>query len=146
MASRGAGTIAGSATPIDCVPAFACVPAFRAGGTGVAEGAGSRFAVLFESVAPLSHARAAMAVASTSIGKRIELSSPRIIPEQDDAAGGAKHVACHRAAIHEPVDPGPKTTNKSRCLQRISNPWRTAEGTFAYRRAEFAQRRMQVLR
>jgi hypothetical protein len=31
-------------------------------------------------------------------------------------------------------------------FSEISNPWRTAEGTFAHRRAEFAQRRMQVLR
>jgi hypothetical protein len=36
-------------------------------------------------------------------------------------------------------------TTRDVCSE-ISNPWRTAEGAFAHRRAEFAQRRMQVLR
>jgi hypothetical protein len=66
--------------------------------------AGSRLAVLFESGAPLSHARALMAVASTSIGKRIDHSSRRMASTRVMRRVKPKHVACHRATTGKPVD------------------------------------------
>jgi hypothetical protein len=108
--------------------------------------AGSRFAVPFESGAPFSHANATMAVASTSIGKRIDLSSKPHDPEEDNAAGVAKHVACHRSTIGKPPDRALKSTNNSRRLQQFSIPQQVAEGAFASRRADFAPRRTQLLR